>query len=191
MPIIPGLSKAGKAKQQTPPLAQPPSLPPPATAEEVQSSEAASHSAADAEASQVRMDEVVTPPPKAAPKSWADLVRSKNASVAAANAIESSSLTNGAVPSRAGSLRDVLSEFNVDSEGKIAFIEPRGLVNMGNMCYMNSVRGPFRGWSSTLIRHRFFRYLCSVYLFTISWIRSANGQRILSKAIPLLLMPCE
>lgn len=40
------------------------------------------------------------------------------------------------------SLVDVLSSLGVGSENsgnKVAFVEPRGLVNTGNMCYMNSV----------------------------------------------------
>lgn len=85
---------------------------------------------------------VASPPPKAAPKSWADLVRTKSS---AANAAPASSLVDGLTPTnilgsaKAGSLAEVLRSFTVDSESKISFIEPRGLVNTGNMCYMNSV----------------------------------------------------
>jgi ubiquitin carboxyl-terminal hydrolase 10 len=44
--------------------------------------------------------------------------------------------------SKSASLVDVLSNLGTDVEeysNKIAFVEPRGLVNTGNMCYMNSV----------------------------------------------------
>ncbi|KAF2146350.1 uncharacterized protein K452DRAFT_294918 [Aplosporella prunicola CBS 121167] len=83
-----------------------------------------------------------SPPPKpAAPKSWADLVRAKNAN----NAAASSGTTNGAVttngfaPPKADSTAEVLRTYNAASDHKIPFLEPRGLVNTGNMCYMNSV----------------------------------------------------
>lgn len=83
---------------------------------------------------------VASPPPKAAPKSWADLVRSKAPpSSAAAPSSTNGALTNGVNASRATSLSDALRDFDVDSERKICFLEPRGLVNTGNMCYMNSV----------------------------------------------------
>ena len=46
------------------------------------------------------------------------------------------------VASKNDSLADVLNSLGPDVENyadKIAFVEPRGLVNTGNMCYMNSV----------------------------------------------------
>lgn len=80
------------------------------------------------------------------PKSWADLVRAKNAGAAAA----ASAVQNGAAPingtstSRAGSVAEAFRQYNVNDDEKVAFLEPRGLVNTGNMCYMNSVRLPGR-----------------------------------------------
>lgn len=40
-----------------------------------------------------------------------------------------------------GSLADILSVFQIASERVISapFLEPRGLVNTGNMCFMNAV----------------------------------------------------
>ncbi|KAI0514491.1 hypothetical protein F5B22DRAFT_637058 [Xylaria bambusicola] len=43
------------------------------------------------------------------------------------------------VKSNASSLADALRDYEVSSGQKLAFLEPRGLVNTGNMCYMNSV----------------------------------------------------
>ncbi|KAH0389677.1 cysteine proteinase, partial [Aureobasidium melanogenum] len=85
--------------------------------------------------------EPATPALKAAPKSWADLMRSKNSAVAAASStvVNGTGPTNGAAPSRASTLAGALKQFNVDDNDKIAFLEPRGLVNTGNMCYMNSI----------------------------------------------------
>jgi ubiquitin carboxyl-terminal hydrolase 10 len=91
---------------------------------------------------EAKSTEPTTPAPKAAPKSWADLMRSKNSAAAAAAsaaAVNGASPTNGATPSRASTLAGALKQFNVDDNDKIAFLEPRGLVNTGNMCYMNSV----------------------------------------------------
>ena len=77
--------------------------------------------------------------PKVAPKSCSDLVRT-NSSLAAIN-----SLANGVTSEdlsdtkRAGSVGEVLMNFDVRDSHKVPFLEPRGLVNTGNMCYMNSV----------------------------------------------------
>ena len=81
------------------------------------------------------------PAPRAAPKSWADLVRSKGAALGPS----SSPTTQGAIgPATAKNetLGDVLNSLGPDIHhysDKVTFVEPRGLVNTGNMCYMNSV----------------------------------------------------
>lgn len=86
-----------------------------------------------------------SPPVKATPKSWADLVRTKAAPTAFTKAqvtIDDPAHTNGLIPAKTGSLADALSSYNVKDSSdfaKVAFLEPRGLVNTGNMCYMNSV----------------------------------------------------
>jgi ubiquitin carboxyl-terminal hydrolase 10 len=82
-------------------------------------------------------------PKPAAPKSWAELLRVKNAAKAAQPvappATSTAPVTNGPVVQKSNTLADVLASFSVDSEKKVSFIEPRGLVNSGNLCYMNSV----------------------------------------------------
>ena len=79
----------------------------------------------------------VAPPP---PKSWADLVRKQSASNGTTNGILSAPAINGLSAPRSESLGEVLGEINIAEEpSKIAFLKPRGLVNTGNMCYMNSV----------------------------------------------------
>lgn len=87
-------------------------------------------------------------PVRAAPKSWADLVRTKAAAAAAAAAAAtppSAPVASESAPlaaPKSESLGDVLSSLGEDVtrySDKIAFLEPRGLVNTGNMCYMNSV----------------------------------------------------
>lgn len=90
--------------------------------------------------SQESSEQPTTPAP-AAPKSWADLVRAKTAR--ATGTVPNVPAESGNLQaSRSESLGDVLTSLgpNVDQFGeKIAFLEPRGLVNTGNLCYMNSV----------------------------------------------------
>ncbi|TKA71125.1 hypothetical protein B0A49_03124, partial [Cryomyces minteri] len=83
-----------------------------------------------------------SPPLRAAPKSWADLVRTKGSSTNATvvqTATHETASTNGFGPARGVSLADALKDFSADIQSKVAFLEPRGLVNTGNMCYMNSI----------------------------------------------------
>ncbi|KAL1971667.1 hypothetical protein VTN31DRAFT_2288 [Thermomyces dupontii] len=79
-------------------------------------------------------------PPRPAPKSWADLVKSKSQPRAPARGPLSTD--TGSARTHSESLVDVLQSLpsDVNQYGdKIPFLEPRGLVNTGNMCYMNSV----------------------------------------------------
>lgn len=80
-------------------------------------------------------------PAKPAPKSWAELLRTKASPSPSltSNLPNGVVTTNGSTSAKGNSLADVLSSFSVDSDKKIAFLEPRGLVNTGNMCYMNSI----------------------------------------------------
>ena len=101
----------------------------------VESPDAAPHNSTDSE-----NPPAAPPAPKAAPKSWAELLRSK-AAPAAAKALPSNGVVpvNGTPLPKGNSLADVLSSFSVDNEKRVAFLKPRGLVNPGNLCYMNSV----------------------------------------------------
>lgn len=84
-----------------------------------------------------------SPPKPVAPKSWAELLRAKNAPAVAAQPSAAPSgvaaPVNGPPAPKSNTLADVLASFSVDSDKKVSFIEPRGLVNTGNLCYMNSV----------------------------------------------------
>lgn len=80
----------------------------------------------------------VSSPPK--PKTWADLVRTKpSGTTAASNGLTSTPNTDHSGSTKSGSLVEALRTFSVNSALRISFLEPRGLVNTGNMCYMNSV----------------------------------------------------
>jgi ubiquitin carboxyl-terminal hydrolase 10 len=93
---------------------------------------------------------------RAAPTSWANLFARPSAAGHAA-----SSVVNGAVAgeatvnggstdaingnhlpasaaSKANALAEVIRAYQVPKD-KISFLEPRGLINTGNMCYLNSV----------------------------------------------------
>lgn len=80
--------------------------------------------------------------PPAPPKSWADLVRSKVAPKPPSSAAAVSQIANGLGAAKNETLSDVLNTIDAtatQNASKIAFLKPRGLVNTGNMCYMNSV----------------------------------------------------
>lgn len=87
----------------------------------------------------------ISPPQKPAPKSWAELVRTsaqntpQNGGKAEGNGTTHSTGFNN---SRVTSLTEILSTYKVDEirdDTRVTFLQPRGLVNTGNMCYMNSV----------------------------------------------------
>ncbi|TKA58586.1 hypothetical protein B0A55_12806 [Friedmanniomyces simplex] len=81
-----------------------------------------------------------TPPPKAPPKSWADLVRTKAAPGTSAGQVNGTATTNGTPPlPKSASLADALRQYSVQRDASLSFLEPRGLVNTGNMCYMNAI----------------------------------------------------
>ncbi|KAI4707473.1 hypothetical protein J4E89_008001 [Alternaria sp. Ai002NY15] len=83
-----------------------------------------------------------SPPRPAAPKSWAELLRAKNTPAVAQPAPSPNNtlaISNGPVVPSNTTLAHVLASFSVDAETKASFIEPRGLVNTGNLCYMNSI----------------------------------------------------
>ena len=79
------------------------------------------------------------PPPK--PTSWAALLRPTQAQIASATRSSLAPPSNGVVTAKGETLSEVLNDVNtpVELPSKVAFLQPRGLVNTGNMCYMNSV----------------------------------------------------
>lgn len=114
-------------------------------------------------------ESIVTPtssPAKAAPKSWADLVRAKPSNIpSGVKAMDGAPLpVNGLQHPKASSLVDVLRNYDLGSENsRVVFVEPRGLVNTGNMCYMNSVYLLFLVMLiilCILTRLRCFKYWC-------------------------------
>ncbi|CAK7270493.1 hypothetical protein SEPCBS119000_004119 [Sporothrix epigloea] len=87
---------------------------------------------------------VATPPAPSGPKLWADLFL-KSASGVNGGVVANGHAANGTngagafMKANANSLTEAVALYRVGSSDKVAFIEPRGLINTGNMCYMNSV----------------------------------------------------
>jgi ubiquitin carboxyl-terminal hydrolase 10 len=83
------------------------------------------------------------PPPKAwsQPKAWGGVFNKAGPSVSTASSDNGSKVaapTTG--QSNSESLAEALRTFSAEAnDAKVTFLEPRGLVNTGNMCYMNSV----------------------------------------------------
>ena len=81
---------------------------------------------------------------KVAPKSWVEIVRSNapKTSVGIVQVNGSAAHTDVPTLKSVNSLAEALNAFDIKNSQdplKISFLEPRGLVNTGNMCYMNSV----------------------------------------------------
>ncbi|KAK1975842.1 ubiquitin carboxyl-terminal hydrolase [Colletotrichum cereale] len=107
---------------------------------------------------QEKTDAQPAAPVKAAPKTWSGLFSAAAAAAAKAqtnaNGSSTPAATNGAAingdgsvngsasslsAGNANSLAAAIQDFRVGNPAKVQFIEPRGLINTGNMCYMNSV----------------------------------------------------
>ncbi|KAI9743983.1 MAG: hypothetical protein M1818_002717 [Claussenomyces sp. TS43310] len=79
------------------------------------------------------------------PRSWANLFKGSASAVASTSDANTSDTsqpnTNGSFSKiNNESLAEALHTFSASTrDAKLAFIEPRGLINTGNMCYMNSV----------------------------------------------------
>jgi ubiquitin carboxyl-terminal hydrolase 10 len=118
------------------------------------------------------------------PKSWADLVRTKAAASAPVQAAVQIPNGNG----KAETLSDVLNDMSIaetEPASKINLLEPRGLVNTGNMCYMNSVSRMLAINSFPTNRDRFFKFWFSVYPSTTSSTSFPFVHPIPSKVIHL------
>lgn len=99
----------------------------------------------EAPAKKIEAEETnATPVAAGPPKSWANLFKGSVQAAARADDAPSGSsdavATGGFAKANNESLSDALFSFSASAkDAKIAFIEPKGLVNTGNMCYMNSV----------------------------------------------------
>jgi len=89
-------------------------------------------------------DKAPEPSVPQAPKSWADLVRAKtikNEQNDAANKINAAlRAVNTNVNGKPQSLSEMIKSFDIGKPQDTPFLQPRGLINTGNMCFMNAVR---------------------------------------------------
>lgn len=79
----------------------------------------------------------IAPSQKVPPKSWSDLLKPKNAE--ALNGLTNGHMRNGTVPYSFTNLADLLSRYDPQSHSISPLIQPRGLINKGNMCFMNAI----------------------------------------------------
>ncbi|GFP56954.1 probable ubiquitin carboxyl-terminal hydrolase 3 [Trichoderma asperellum] len=104
------------------------------------------------EASPDGTNDAPAPAVKAPPTSWANLFAKPSArapvdgsGVNGANGVNGDSADTNNFPgsafskSNVNSLAEAIQSYAVENNGKLDFLEPRGLINTGNMCYMNSV----------------------------------------------------
>lgn len=94
---------------------------------------------------------------------------------------------------RTNSLSDALRAYRVGATKTISHIEPRGLTNGGNMCYMNSVSDAFwqimTKWVLTVFRsYKFFSSVPPSTTFSTTLVRRLF---IRSRARLLCSMLCE
>jgi ubiquitin carboxyl-terminal hydrolase 10 len=134
VPAIPGLAKP---KEQSPPSVSHKGGA--SVVGEEATSKAEEGDTKTSEATPVQEEAAKSPPPKPAPKSWADLVKRNTKKTTAPASTNGAVITNGAQLPKSASLADALKQYSVSTDAQLKYLEPRGLVNTGNMCYMNSV----------------------------------------------------
>ncbi|KAK2045362.1 ubiquitin carboxyl-terminal hydrolase [Colletotrichum somersetense] len=151
IPVVPVLPKSSSKESK------PNEEPKQPAAQEVKSAETAETTGSTA-VEQEKADAQPATPVKAAPKTWSGLFSAAAATAAkaqtSANGSATPAATNGAAingdvsvngtgssfsAGNANSLAAAIQDFRVGNPAKVQFIEPRGLINTGNMCYMNSV----------------------------------------------------
>lgn len=161
LPALPALPKSSP-KDVKPVRAEKPSTSEAATDTTKESvvTNAAPTEAADAsaEAEPKAAEAIPEPQPRAPPTSWANLfAKSKTGGSGKAagpngsatttgvngHAADGANGSNGATPAlsktNSSSVAEAIQAYHVGDSEKISFLEPRGLINTGNMCYMNSV----------------------------------------------------
>jgi ubiquitin carboxyl-terminal hydrolase 10 len=158
VPVVPVLPKSSPKDAKTVPSTEKSvSDNTPITQESTAEKVADTASAAGASAPEVTVESAPAPAPvKPKPTSWASLLSSGTPATSnTARTVAAPSTTNGTgavdgataaggpagafTKSNTSSLAEALRAFQVTGGSKLAFLEPRGLINTGNMCYMNSV----------------------------------------------------
>lgn len=198
VPVIPALPKAG-SKDTAPTAADASSAGDKQTAAASNGAPAESQDTATQEANsaaEVKAAEESQPAPAPAPakpKLWTGLFsKSLAAASTSAAAKTTQTLPNGAAAaaaeassgtpavgsfakSNASSFAEALQAYRASAQDRLAFLEPRGLVNTGNMCYMNSVSFLLPDVEIGLFADKVYSRCCkfsfSAFRFMTSWIK--------------------
>ncbi|KAL7623352.1 hypothetical protein AAE478_007033 [Parahypoxylon ruwenzoriense] len=165
VPVVPVIPKASPKDTVNTPSAETKPLEENQATQQTATDKPAEAAVASSDVSQAEDKPAPAPAPapaKAGPKLWTNLfTRPAPAASPAAGITSSGPASEGAATgdtvgdstilasggvgvgsftkSNANSLAEALRAYRVNSGPKIAFLEPRGLINPGNMCYMNSV----------------------------------------------------
>ncbi|KAH8672913.1 hypothetical protein BGZ61DRAFT_100942 [Ilyonectria robusta] len=157
VPAVPALPK-GSAKDTKPARAEKPVNGEVAAEKAAQVTASADVDIAPVEHDSIAPESATSAPAKAPPSSWANLFAKSaaagkstgpNGSSSGAEGTNSHDADgvvggpNGSTASfskaNASSVAEAIYAYHVGGGDKISFLEPRGLINTGNMCYMNSV----------------------------------------------------
>ncbi|KAK0369525.1 ubiquitin carboxyl-terminal hydrolase [Colletotrichum limetticola] len=158
VPVIPALPKSSPKEAKATSVSQLAEEPKQVASREAKPAEATEGTEV-AGAEQEKLEAPPAAPAKAGPKSWSGLFSAAAAAAApkaqpAANGPIAPAAANGATTNGDGavngsaptfsagntnSLASAIQDFRVSNAARVQFIEPRGLINTGNMCYMNSV----------------------------------------------------
>jgi ubiquitin carboxyl-terminal hydrolase 10 len=144
VPVIPALPKT-VSKDTTKSVPEKRVIAPPheEQASTVSDQDDSQTTSASGEQTSIEEGKDASPAPKAwtTPKLWTGLFNPNTApSTSALSESGQGALVPSGTKTPSESLAEALRTFNaVSTEAKVAFLEPRGLVNTGNMCYMNSV----------------------------------------------------
>ncbi|KAI1179138.1 cysteine proteinase [Nemania sp. FL0916] len=156
VPVIPAVPKRSSKETTSVP---PPNDAVPAAPSSSRHSSISSQPPTEAAQADSAAEVAPSQPKKAPPKLWSNLfqqpasnlapsneAKSTQSAAAAAGALSSDAASGNDISghgsfgkSNANTLAEALRDFKVSKGQTIAFLEPRGLVNTGNMCYMNSV----------------------------------------------------
>ena len=168
IPIIPGLARA---KASSPSAEKMQESVTPKSEKSAPSTDEQKSETAETLSTSASDTATVTMPPKLAPMSWAAMAR-RNAPASSAGIPQGGAVVNGVSLPKSASLADALKQYSVQNDTRLSFLEPRGLVNTGNMCYMNSVCFLFPdSWRPILICVRFSKFLYFVHRSITSWTR--------------------
>jgi ubiquitin carboxyl-terminal hydrolase 10 len=143
LPIMPALPRV--TSKQSPTTIDAKSDSPKGISSDTKTESDAVSNGPDSEAPQenIEIGATAAAPAPSGPKSWANLFKGTAQGAARVDtglAGASTTAAAGFVKANNESLSDALVSFSANAHGgKISFLEPRGLVNTGNMCYMNSV----------------------------------------------------